>query len=179
MLTSKQTEKLSEWKKETVGIAWRILGERERERERERRREEGERERIRERKRESEPPTESGCWVDRVTSPAKWIFYASLLRRPREHAALSHRFRFTRLDQTGERLTRSLLRDSVSRSAKDVSVYESRSKLRKNYSSDFNLLTRTFRTFGYLKPWCDQFFSYKSFVNAREIFRLSLDGPKE
>ena len=69
MLTSKQTEKLSEWKKETVGIAWRILGERERERER--RREEGERERIRERKRESEPPTESGCWVDRVTSPAK------------------------------------------------------------------------------------------------------------
>ena len=145
MLTSKQTEKLSEWKKETVGIAWRILGEREREREKERGGREGKDKR--EKERESEPPTESGCWVDRVTSPAKWIFYASLLRRPREHAALSHRFRFTRLDQTGERLTRSLLRDSVSRSAKDVSVYESRSKLRKKNSSDFNLLTRTFRTF--------------------------------
>ena len=51
MLTSKQTEKLSEWKKETVGIAWRILGEREREREKERGGREGKDKREKERER--------------------------------------------------------------------------------------------------------------------------------
>lgn len=59
--------------------------------ERGREREEG---RTREEERESEPPTKSGCWVDRVTSPTKWIFYAlarvrAFTTRPRERAALS------------------------------------------------------------------------------------------